>query len=288
MLQQALMDVVAGCRTLRAWQGQALEGMSQDLSRSMHPSPDTLMQGYAPAALPQQHQPYVFSHTHGGSPPPLKLRPQTYLRGLTSLATPLATPSWLQGGLQGGTFQTPLQRQAHASPAGMTQRPDQSQSAAPRNTVRVSADSTAALKYGMTNPRDSLVIPADTDAVPSNGPSVPNNTLAAPGEELLAWGPGEPVMEQQEGQEEEALHVLSGSGVEEEVLEAELQALRAARKQLQRASFSQVQHLPLLYTWLVLPYPLMYRQPPYGSAACTPWHVALTLCNYISSRSCCV
>ncbi|KAL3131117.1 hypothetical protein ABBQ38_000423 [Trebouxia sp. C0009 RCD-2024] len=234
--------------TLRAWQGQALESMSQDLSRSMHPSPDTLMQGYSPtalpqgyspSALPQQHHPYDFSHPHGGSPPPLKLRPQTYLRGLASLATPLATPSWLQG----GTFQTPMQRQTHARPGGMTQRPDQSQSAAPRNTMRVSADSTAGLKYGMTDLRDSLAIPADTDAIPSNGPSVPNNTLAAPGEEQPAWGDGEggAVTGQQEGQEEDTLRVLSGSGVEEEVLEAELQALRAARQQLQRASLTQEQ-----------------------------------------------
>lgn len=234
--------------------------MSQDLSRSMHPSPDTLMQGYSPtalpqgyspSALPQQHHPYDFSHPHGGSPPPLKLRPQTYLRGLASLATPLATPSWLQG----GTFQTPMQRQTHARPGGMTQRPDQSQSAAPRNTMRVSADSTAGLKYGMTDLRDSLAIPADTDAIPSNGPSVPNNTLAAPGEEQPAWGDGEggAVTGQQEGQEEDTLRVLSGSGVEEEVLEAELQALRAARQQLQRASLTQVHHLLLMFMWAFFP-----------------------------------
>lgn len=234
----------------------------------MHPSPDTLMQGYSPAglpqgyspsALPQQHQPYGFSHTHGGAPPPLKLRPQTYLRGLASLATPLATPSWLQG----ATFQSPMQRQTHARPAGMTQRPDQSQSAAPRNTMRVSADSKAAPNlYGMTDPRDSLAIPADTDAVPSNGPSVPNNTLAVPGEELPAWGHGEGGPGQQEGQEEDTLRVLSGSGVEEEVLEAELQALRAARQQLQRASLTQVQHLLLMHAWLVFPCALFYQQFP--------------------------
>ena len=42
------------------------------------------------------------------------------------------------------------------------------------------------------------------------------------------------------GEVEEQLLLLSSSGVEEEVLECELQALRAARQQLQHASLSQV------------------------------------------------
>ena len=109
--------------------------------------------------------------------------------------------------------------------------------------MRIPADSDAALRYGPPGPRDSLTIPADTDADPSNGPSVPNNTLV-PGGGIPASGDGdgEAGTEQQDG-EEDRLHVLSGSGVEEEVLEAELQALRAARQQFQRASLSQVHHL---------------------------------------------
>ena len=227
-------------RTLRAWQGQALESMSQDLSCSMQPSPEALMQGYSQTALPQQQQSYGFSHTHRDSPPPLNLRPPTYLRNLASLASPLATPTWLQG----GTFQTPIQRQTHARPAGATQRHDQSQSALPRNTMRVPADSAAALRYGPPDPRDSLTIPADTDAVPSNGPSVPNNTLApGVGIPTSRGGDGDIGTEQQHDEEEDRLPMLSGSGMEEEVLQAELQALRAARQQFQRASLSQVHHL---------------------------------------------
>ena len=109
--------------------------------------------------------------------------------------------------------------------------------------MRIPADSDAALRYGPPDRRDSLTIPADTNAVPSNGPSVPNNTLV-PGGGIPASGDGdrEAGTEQQDG-EEDRLHVLSGSGVEEEVLEAELQALRAARQQFQRASLSQVHHL---------------------------------------------
>ena len=226
-------------RTLRAWQGQALESMSHDLSHSMQPSPDALMQGYPPTTLPQQQQSHGLSHTHRDSPPPLNLRPLTYLRNLASLASPLATPTWLQG----GTFQTPIQRQTHARSVGATQCHDQSHSAVPRNAMRVPADSGAALRYGPPDPSDSLTIPADTDAVPSNGPSVPNNTLA-PGVGIPAsHGEGEAGTEQQDSEEEDRLRVLSGSGVEEEVLEAELQALRAARQQFQRASLSQVHHL---------------------------------------------
>lgn len=114
--------------------------------------------------------------------------------------------------------------------------------------MRVPADSGAALRYGPPDPRDSLPIPADTDAGPSNGPSVPNNTLAAPGDGVPASGDEEAgaVVQQQDSEEEDGLHVLSGSGVEEEVLEAELQALRAARQQFQRASLSQVHQLDSL------------------------------------------
>ena len=205
----------------------------------MQPSPDALMQGYSPTALPQQQQCHGFAHTHRDSPPAINLRPQTYLRHLVSLASPLATPTWLQG----GTFQTPMQRQTHARPAGTTQRNYQSQSAVARNSMRVPADSGAALRYGPSDPKDSLTFPADTDAVPSNGPSVPNNTLAPGGGiPAAADGDGEAGTEQQDN-EEDGLRVLSGDGVEEEVLEAELQALRAARQQFQRASLSQVHHL---------------------------------------------
>ena len=216
--------------------------MSQDLSRSMQPSPDALMHGYSPTALPQQQQSYGFAHSHRDSPPPLNLRLPTYLRNLASLASPLATPTWLQG----GTFKTPVHRQTNARPASVPQHHDQSQPAAPRNTMRVPADSDAALRYGPADPMGSLTIPADTDAVPSNGPSVPNNTLGPRGG-IPASGDGEGEAEQTEQQdsEEDRLHVLSGSGVEEEVLEAELQALRAARQQFQRASLSQVHHLHL-------------------------------------------
>ena len=251
VLRRALIDRMGACRTLRAWQGQALESMSQDLSRSMQPSPDALMQGYSPSALPQEPQSYGFSHTHGGSPPPLNVRPSAYLRNLASLGTPLATPTWLQG----GTVQSPMQRHTHARPAGTIQRPDQSRSAVQRNSMRVSADSGAALRYGVTDPSDGLTVPADTDAIPSNGLAVPNNTLAGPGEGMSASG-GEdrgPAMEQQDNEEEDALRMLSGNGVEEAVLEAELQALRAARQQFQRASMSQVHHLLLHYAWLVWP-----------------------------------
>lgn len=245
--------------------------MSQDLSRSMHPSPDALMQGYSPTALPQQQQQSRgFPHTHGHSAPLLNLRPTIHLRNLASLGSPLATPTWLQG----GTFQSPTQRQTHARPAGMSQHRDQSQAAVPRNTMRIPADSGAALRYGPSDPRDSLTIPADTDAGPSNGPSVPNNTLAAPGDGVPASGDGEAgaVVQQQDSEEEDGLHVLSGSGVEEEVLEAELQALRAARQQFQRASLSQVHQLYSLY---LLSLPLLLLVYPYASLVsllCTPTH----------------
>ena len=210
----------------------------------MQPSPDALMQGYSPTALPEQQQYHGFAHTHRDSPPPLNLRPQTYLRNLASLASPLATPTWLQG----GTFQSPIQRQTHGRPAGATQRHEQSLSAVSRNTMRVPADSGAALRYGPPDPRDSSTIPADTDAAPSNGPPVPNNTLA-PGGGIPAAGDGErEAGTEQQDNEEDRLRVLSGSGVEEEVLEAELEALRAARQQFQRASLSQVHHLHLNIT----------------------------------------
>lgn len=51
------------------------------------------------------------------------------------------------------------------------------------------------------------------------------------------------MVHQQDSEEEDGMHVLSGSGVEEEVLEAELLALRAARQQFQRASLTQVHQL---------------------------------------------
>ena len=258
-------------RTLRSWQGQTLEGISQGLSRSMHPSPDALMQPYSPTVLPQQQQqPYGFPHTHRHSAPLLNLRPATHLRNLASLGSPLATPTWLQG----GTFQSPTQRQTHSRPPGMSQRRDESQSAVPRNTMRIPADSGAALRYGPPDPRDSLAIPADYDAGPSNGPSVPNNTLAAPADGMPASGDGEAgaVVQQQDSEEEDRLHVLSGSGVEEEVLEAELQALRAARQQFQRASLSQVHQL---YSLCLPSLPLLLVVHPYTrpvSLSCTLAH----------------
>lgn len=108
--------------------------------------------------------------------------------------------------------------------------------------MRVPADSGAVSRYGMTDPRKTLAVPPDTDAVPSEGLPVPNNTLAGPGEGLQGLGDEEawPADQQQGSEDEEALHMLTGNGVEEEVLEAELQALRAARQQFQRASLTQV------------------------------------------------
>ena len=225
--------------------------MSQDLSRSMQPSPEALMQGYSPSALHQQRQSYGHAYTHGGSPPPpVNLRPPTCLRNLAPLATPLATPTWMQN----DTFQSPMRSHTHAKAAASSQWPDQSHgmphSAAPRSNMRVPADNGVVPRYGTTEPSNTLAVPADTDAVPSEGLPVPNNILAGRWEGMQGHGHGDAgtaeagTADQKQGsEEEEVLHMLTGNGVEEEVLEAELQALRAARQQFQRASLTQVRAL---------------------------------------------
>jgi len=142
--------------------------------------------------------------------------------------------------MQGGTFQTPSH--THARPSGTGR--------VPRATDRGQAPPPPV-------PNNILAVPADTEAVSRGSswgqtqqPLVPTNTLAIPrdGEAVLrdrqpgsrdAQALNGEVSGQNDGEGEEAL-LLAGSAVEEEVLESELQALRAARQQFQRASLSQV------------------------------------------------
>ena len=184
----------------------------------MQSSPELLQAGhFRPTALRQQphgrlHQQHLAS-------------PSTQPRHLASLATPLATPHWLQG----GALQTPSNTQAR--PAGTATRVP---------------------KTSAWGPADILPIPADSDAVPradtwdqSQQARVEATTAAnlgildpASGEGAAGDPPDAP--RQSQGEEGEQALLLPGSTAEEEVLESELQALRAARQQLQRASLSQV------------------------------------------------
>ena len=106
-------------------------------------------------------------------------------------------------------------------------------------------------KTSTWGPDNLLPIPSDSDAVPradwdeSQQARVEATTAADLGIPVSAPGEGaagEPLdaPRQPQGEEEEQALLLPGSTAEEEVLESELQALRAARQQLQRASLSQV------------------------------------------------
>lgn len=221
-------------RTLRAWQGQALESMSLDLSRSMQPSPDFPQEGSQSPPLrryPHSRMRGHHSQRGGSSPARHSLKTPTYLRNLASLATSLATPHWMQG-----TFPSPTHNHAKPSSPGRGFR---------------------ATSHGQAQPTTDPTNTAGTDTVPradswgeAQQPLVPTNTLAAPGHAEAAPREGLAGCEGPEGQcaepsgregsEEEHMLLLSGSGVEEEVLKSELQALRAARQQLQQASMSQV------------------------------------------------
>ena len=220
------------CRSLRAWQGQALDSMSQGLSRSMQQSAEMPQEGFLPTALHHQPQSRVH-HLQGGSPTPT-LRSPTNLRNLASLATPLATPHWMQG----GSFQTPSH--IHTRTAGTSRVPKsttwgQAPPLVPTYTLTVPADSEAvprAASPGQSQqpfvPNNTLAIPADTEAVPRHSPPGSGDHQAAGADR---GG---------QAREEEELHLLSSTTVEEEVLVSELQALRAARQEFQLACLSQV------------------------------------------------
>ncbi|DBA84102.1 hypothetical protein WJX77_003908 [Trebouxia sp. C0004] len=232
--------------TLRVWQGQALESMSQDLSRSMQPSPDFPQDGFQ--SPPGHYYPHGGSwtrryHQHGTSPqpqPPQTLRPPTYLRNLASLATPLATPHWMQG----GTFQSRLHAQ---------ERPSEIRQV-PRATSWGQAQPPPMPTNTLASAGIDAAVPRADSWEQAQQPLVPTNIMAASGDagavlsEVLTDSrhPQADPLEAEysgrgSGEVEEQLLLLSSSGVEEEVLECELQALRAARQQLQRASLSQEQ-----------------------------------------------
>jgi len=224
--------------------------MSQDLSRSMQPSLEFPQDGFQspPGHYYPQGSRTRGHYQRGTSPqpqPPQTLRPPTYLGNLASLATPLATPHWMQGAAfqstlpaqerQTGTGQVP-----RATSWGQTQPPP-----VPTNILAHAgtddavprADSWEQAQQPLV-PTNTLAASGDADAVPREGMTDSRHPQADPREaEYSGRGSGEV---------EEQLLLLSSSGVEEEVLECELQALRAARQQLQHASLSQVSLQPLL------------------------------------------
>ena len=222
--------------------------MSQGLSRSMQPSPDFPQDGFQ--STPGQYYPQGSTtrgyHQRGTSPqPPQTLRPPTYLRNLASLATPLATPHWMQG----GTFQSTLHAQERQTRTGQV----------PRATSWGQAQPPPVPTNTLARAGTDAAVPRTDSWEQAQQPLVPTNTLAASGDAGAVLREGlndlrhpQPDPREAEysgrgsGEVEEQLLLLSSSGVEEEVLECELQALRAARQQLQRASLSQVSLQPLL------------------------------------------
>jgi hypothetical protein len=220
--------------------------MSQDLSRSMQPSPDFPPDGFQspPGHYYPQGSRTRGYYQRGTSPqpqPPQTLRPPTYLRNLTSLATPLATPHWMQG----GTFQNTLHAQERSS--GTVQ--------VPRATSWGQAQPPPVPTNTLASAGTGAAVPRADSWEQAQQPLVSTNTLGASGDAGAVLREGltdsrhpqaDPLEAEYRGSGavEEELLLLSSSGVEEEVLECELQALRAARQQLQRASLSQVSLRP--------------------------------------------
>ena len=218
----------------------------------MQPSPDFPQDGFQspPGHYYPQGSRARGYHQHGTSPqpqpqPPQTVRPPTYLRNLASLATPLATPHWMQG----GTFQSPLHAQERPSGTGRVPRatswgrgqpppvPTNTLASAGADTAVPRADSWEQAQQPLV-PTNTLAASGDAGAVLREGLTDPRHPQADPLEAEYSGRGG--------GEVEAQLLLLSSSGVEEEVLECELQALRAARQQLQRASLSQVSLQPLL------------------------------------------
>lgn len=145
--------------------------------------------------------------------------------------------------MQGGSFQSTLHAQERQTGTGQVPRATSWGQAqpppVPTNTLaRAGTDATVPRADSWEQaqqplvPTNTLAASGDAGAVPREGMSDSRHPQADPREaEYSGRGSGEV--------EEQSL-LLSSSGVAEEVLECELQALRAARQQLQHASLSQV------------------------------------------------
>ncbi|KAL0041863.1 hypothetical protein WJX79_007162 [Trebouxia sp. C0005] len=159
--------------TLRVWQGQALESMSQDLSRSMQPSPDFPQDGFQspPGHYYPQGSRTRRHHQRGTSPqpqPPQTLRPPTNLRNLASLATPLATPHWMQG----GTFQGTAHAQDRPSGTGQV----------PRATSWGQGQPPPVPTNTLASAGTDAAVPRADSWEQAQQPLVPTNTMAASGD----------------------------------------------------------------------------------------------------------
>ena len=149
--------------------------------------------------------------------------------------------------MQGGSFQSTLHAQERQTGTGQVPRATSWGQAqpppVPTNTLaRAGTDATVPRADSWEQaqqplvPTNTLAASGDAGAVPREGMSDSRHPQADPREaEYSGRGSGEV--------EEQSL-LLSSSGVAEEVLECELQALRAARQQLQHASWSQVSLQP--------------------------------------------